>query len=90
VSSLLDSALLFYSNKNHIKTKQTILVSSVSILLQLIQEAHFEQMAHKQILMCCLIEMVSMRLDVSSLIMVIVLSQIIKCILQPEKKNVIK
>jgi len=57
----------------------------MSILFQLIQKAHFEQMTHKEILMRCLVEMISMRFNVSSLMMIIILSQIIKCILQPEK-----
>lgn len=63
-------------------------MSSVSILFQLIQEANFEQMAHKEILVCRLVQMISMGLDVPSLMVVIILSQIIKCILQPEKLKI--
>ena len=83
IVSVLESKL-FYSHKNQ-TSKQTILVGSMSILFQFIQKAHFEQMAHKEILMCCLVQMISMRFNVSSLMMIIILSQIIKRILQPEK-----
>jgi hypothetical protein len=66
---------------------QCILECSVPILFQLIQKPHFEQVAHKEILMCRLIKMVSMSFYVSSLMVVVILSQVIKCILQPEKQN---
>lgn len=59
-----------------------LLVSRVAVLFQLINEAHLELMSHKQILMRSFIEMIPMRFDDTSLVMIIVLGEIIKRILQ--------
>lgn len=59
-------------------------MSGAIVLLKLVDEAHLELVAHKQVLMRGLVQVVPVQLDYSRLVVVVVLRQIVEGVLQSD------
>lgn len=56
-------------------------MSVAVILLELTKEGHLVLVPHKQVLVSCLVEELSVRFDVADLLLVVALSHFVECIL---------
>lgn len=61
-----------------------LLMSCAIVLLELMDEAHLELVAHKQVLVGGLVQVVPVQLDDPSLVVIVVLGQIVEGVLQPD------
>lgn len=62
-------------------------MSSAIVLFEFAEETHFELVADKQVLVCCLVEKLPVRLDMPDLLQVASLRHLAERILQSDKTN---